>query len=238
MKDTFDNFLRMVAAMITFLTGSTEMLTKYPVLAGILPRLTAQKKKVDDEVESRGGRNTGYAGTKGSLRGNVVDTTYKVMKALHQIAVNKKLPDIIAATEIRSKSPLKRMRDNELVGKAKEIYKLALPHAADFAGFLINIEDIITAAAAFEASIGEMGSAKGKKKGGTENIGDEMQLLEDLVEDELDSAMEAISDNESAFYNKFKGVREVLQYGIRHDKNDEPPQDPDQPPQNPDQPAK
>lgn len=230
MKDTFDNFLKMVAAMITFLTGSAEMLAKYPILADLLPRIAAQKKKVDDEVKSRGGRSTGYAGTKGSLRGNAVDITYKVMKALHNIAVIKKLPDIIKATDIKSKSPLRRMRDNELVNKAKEVYNLALPYAADFASFLINLEDLMTAANAFEASIGEMGAVKGKKKGGTENIEDEMQVLEDIIEDQLDSAMEAISDDEPAFYNKFKGVREVLQYGIRHED--------EQPPENPAPPAK
>lgn len=61
-----------------------------------------------------------------------------------------------------------------------------------------------------------------------------MHDLHTIVEDQLDSAFESLKDDEPEFYNKFIGVREVHQYGIRHEKpkdeNNNPPAPPDNPP--------
>ena len=235
MRNLFDNFLRMVNAMITFLNEAPEMLTKYPAIAAINLGMTAKVAEINKHAEKRGGRSTGLSGTKNQKQHNAIDWLYKVMTALHSVASGKKnMPDLVTATKCTSKWQLAKLKDSDLVKKCRSIHDSALPFLTELEGHNIkqaDLDNLLAAGTEYEAQIGEISSVQGTKVGETENIGTDMHDLHMIVEDQLDSAFESLKDDEPEFYNKFKGVREVHQYGIRHEKpKDDNSTSPDNPP--------
>ncbi len=238
MKDSIDNLLRTVELLLQFFIDNAIIITIAPAVGTVVEKVRTQKTTLNDLIKKRGGKGSGLTKTKNGLQIKLAKKAERVLFALHSIAAGNNLPDLLEATK-SSSSKLLKLRDKALVDKCEDINKIAQPYLAQLPGFNIKVEDVeflLIGGAEYAGMITAVGNTLKGKSGTTVSIDQAEAQLRHTLEEELDSAVKAaIGESNPDLLVKYDKVREIIDYGIRHDDNTDdentpPPTDPNTPP--------
>jgi hypothetical protein len=127
-------------------------------------------------------------------------------------------------TELKEKakvteSGLFLMRDTELAGKGEEIANLAAKYTADLpiAGITEKmISDLKSKSDAYRVALGSRESSVAERIGARTSMQDLFVKADDILEEEIDPAMELVRGSNTQFYNEYFAARVIKDLGIRH----------------------
>jgi len=235
MKEKYSNYYRMLLSVETFLGTKAETTGTIPAFGRAITRLNDKIAEIKGADSNRGGKSTGKSGSKNETEDKLIAAVMKAASALKTYAVDKELTDLAASVDF-SKWDLIKLRDSDLAAKAGSIKKTAEGKLSELAEFGLAASDLTTIeelAATFTQLIGEMGTIRGGKIVETKNLGALIDEAKAIVEKQLDGFAETLRTDQTEFYNQYKAVRDVLDYGGSHKPGDEgttPPPDAPTPP--------
>ena len=167
----------------------------------------------------------GKALDKQNAQGDVIDTLLKIAGVLYVLGKNQKNENLKALSSV-TVSGLKKMRDNDILLKAKNILQNAKSNQAA----LKNLDtDIDADVAELDAGITNYENAMNTKEVKTTESHASREALntafikaDDILNEELDNLMEVIRKKIPDLYNQYKSARNIKDLGIRKSKTSEP----------------
>ena len=221
MRDTLDNFLKMVDEVLDFFIVQVLVLTTIaPAAVETVEKVKTQRAKMTELLGKRGGKSSGQAESKNALQRKLADKATRVLNAVHWWAHKSNDPDLAKSTELTVWKLLK-LRDKALVEKCKAIHDLAEPLAVNLTGVNITADDIdylITGAQEYSGKIVSVGTTMKGKSASTDNIDLLEHEMKETLDHELDSAMTAaLGEDHKDLLALYEKNREIIDYGIRHE---------------------
>lgn len=177
---------------------------------------------IQDTESKKGEIKTGKSDVKDVSRDNLEDAIFSVISPICAYAHEKEKPDILARFD-KAESALTRMTDNALTTFGDEVYSFAKPLVAvldDYAVTAEEIEMVNTCSAQFKGNIGSMGTSKADSVTATQNVEDQIRDAKKFLENRVDKLVVKYRLSNADFYNGYKNVRQVLDLGTRHKKDD------------------
>jgi|GEM_PF-2270575 len=220
MKEKYSNYYRMLLSVQTFIAEKSEVTGTIPAFGRAITRLNNKIAEIQEADKNRGDKATGKSGSKNETEDKLIAAVMKAVSTLKTYTAEKGLTDLAISVDI-SKWDLIKLRDLDLVSKAGLIKKTAQEKITELeeygliAADLTKIEEL---AANFSTVIGEMGSIRGGKITETKNLGVLIDESKAILENQIDGFAETLKENHLDFYNQYKVVRDVLNYGASHTK--------------------
>ncbi|MFA6597674.1 MAG: hypothetical protein WCS69_08120 [Ignavibacteriaceae bacterium] len=235
MKEKYNNYYRMLLAVEKALLANAPITGLRPALVRAVTRLSGKIAEIQEAEKARGGRATGLSSSKNQAEENLISIILHVASGIKSYASENKLTDLFKSVEFKHWE-LVKLKDNELVTKAGNIKALAADKLSELADFGVVEADLTlldTLAADFKNYIGNIGMVRGGKTVETKNVGVLFDEAKVILEDQIDGLVETLKAEHSEFYNQYYAVREVLNLGGSHGKDEEdtpPPPDTPTPP--------
>ncbi|MBN2545784.1 MAG: hypothetical protein JXB50_08310 [Spirochaetes bacterium] len=144
-----------------------------------------------------------------------------ILKTANVLYVHAKKTDNFPLKEKSdfTRSELKRIRENELLQKAKIVVENAEQNAGeitsihkDFNDELKNLKELLTA---FEESIGKQSSKSTEKQASREALTEEFKTADDIIKEQLDPLIELIREKDIDLYNQYFAARTIKDLGVR-----------------------
>ena len=231
MKEKYSNYYRTLLSVETFLAEKSEVTGTIPAFGRAITRLNNKIAEIQEADKNRGDKATGKSGSKNETEDKLIAAVLKAASALKTYAAEKELSDLAKSVDI-SKWDLIKLRDLDLVSKAGFIKKTAqekITELEDHGLITSDLTKIEELAANFSSVIGEMGSIRGGKITETKNLGVLIDESKAILENQIDGFAETLKENHLDFYNQYKVVRDVLNYGASHTKPGDEEQSPPPP---------
>ena len=222
----------MLLSVETLLAEKSEITGTIPAFGRAIIRLNNKIAEIQEADKNRGDKATGKSGSKNETEEKLIAAVLKAASALKTYAAEKELTDLAKSVDI-SKWDLIKLRDLDLVSKAGFIKKTSqekLTELEEYGLITSDLTKIEELAETFSTIIGEMGSIRGGKITETKNLGVLIDESKVILENQIDGFAETLKENHLDFYNRYKVVRDVLNYGASHTKPGEEDQTPPPPP--------
>ena len=123
-----------------------------------------------------------------------------------------------------TRTDLGKLRDQELLTKARSLLKLATPIAAQLAERGIDAAALTlleTRTAEYDAALGEQMIGIPKRQGASKNVDELFKETSRLLVDEIDGMMEAMEETDPEFYSAYLNARQIKDLGLRHRPDDD-----------------
>lgn len=117
-------------------------------------------------------------------------------------------------------SYLRRMRDTELVIKARSIYELAVANLAALAPYGITdakVNALKEKIDSYDTSLGERESGSATRTGARLSLTELFAKTDDILENEIDRQMELLREEYTEFCNEYFAARVIRDLGIAHE---------------------
>jgi len=232
MKEKYNNYFRMLLAAEEFLLANAAITVLRPALGRAITRLTGKIAEIDESEKARGGRATGLSGSKNEAENKLISLILSVASAIKSYASENSLTDLFKSVDFK-RWELVKLKDNELVSKAGNIKLLAVDKIAaleEFGAVEADLTALDTLANDFKSHIGNIGVVRSGKTVETKNVGLLFDEAKVILEDQIDGLVETLKKDHSDFYNQYAAVRNVLDLGGSHPKDEEETTPPPPPP--------
>lgn len=217
MNKTWENRLSMYHGVDTVLTENAPLYAELAALVAasksfsdLLAKLGAKSIEVDEATK-------GKTRTKAQAEDDLVDVLMPVGSALWAYATASRDTEMAARTRIND-SMLRRVRDTELLGKAKGVHAEAAAKLAGLADYGITqptLDDLSAKIEAYSAALGNRESSVAERIGAREALAGLFAEADSVLE-QIDAIMELMRANSVQFYNEYFAARVIKDVGIRH----------------------
>lgn len=204
----------------TVFDGNSEIVAGIPELADSV----AKFKNVISDISAKAvKKNTilkGTTQTKTNKRITLEAAVIENAAALSAFGA-KTENEIIKAIASVSQSSLDKMRDTEIVNKAKTILNALTDNSAAMESFAISPDDINnlrTCIADYKTSSTDKSGSKTESVVISKTLRELFQNGMDILEKEIDKMMESIRSKQKNFYSSYHAVRKIKNLGVRHKK--------------------
>ena len=133
--------MAMLEGVAAFLDSHESELNGNPVIAGVARKLALNLKHIRKLKHVQDRKTKVASQAKDELKTALIEDILKVGAALRAYATESRHFELLALATF-SDSKIKRMRHNDLAGKAKTIYETAAPLAGQLMIYLVEPEDV------------------------------------------------------------------------------------------------
>lgn len=155
----------------------------------------------------------------------LVELLIPVCGALTAYASSVQNTELFEKAKIK-KSALYRLRDNDLLIKAKSIAALAQESLSDLADFAVNAETLTalqTAINHFEAAVADVGSSTANRTGARIAVYDGFDAADSLLKNQIDQLMESVKKTNVKLFNEYLAARVINDLGGPRSSKSTPP---------------
>jgi hypothetical protein len=224
MYDAVLNLLEANAAVTGTLPAFAQAETEFQTVVG---NIKAKETQLNEAV-------AGVTNSKHNAENEMIEDVLKAANALFVFAKRQNDEELKAISDINH-SKLKKLRDTELVGKARSITDKANTNIAALNDFGITPE-FVTALTektdAYESSLGNQAAGFAGKSAARQSLSELFTNADSILKDELDNMVELLKESNGDFYNTYKSARSIKDLGMRHESGEEEPVTPEPPPSN------
>jgi hypothetical protein len=167
-------------------------------------------------------QNTGVTALKKEVKATLITSMIEIVSEL-KVFFKKEGDTINLANVNYTKSSVDRLRQNSLITRAKDVLSIARKYMDKLTDYKISEEQL----ASFESTIAQLNGLNTSSRvviveGKTTRMQLDQQIIQtnNLLTEELDIMMVGYAKTSPDFYNAYFNARKVVQYGIRHDKDD------------------
>ncbi len=217
MNKTWENKLSMYHAVNTVLKNNA------PAYADI-PALSAAAQSMENLITDIGVKSSefdkairGKTETKAQAEDDLVEALMPVGSALWAYASGRRDQEMMARANIND-SMLRRMRDTELLAKAKSIHTEATAQVSELADLSITqatLDDLAAKIKAFGDALGSRESSVAERSGAKTALSDLFSQADSLL-DRIDAMMQLLRAKATQFFNEYFAARVIKDVGIRH----------------------
>ncbi len=205
----------MFKAVIAKLSANSAELAQIPALAPALAKFIQCVQTIEAKETERGDQTTGKLEVRNAAEDALVEILVQVSSSLTAFASSLNNTELYAKTKIK-KSILHRLRDEELLLKAKSILTLAQQYAVQLVPFGTTA-DIITsfdqAITSFQTAAANVDTGFSSRSGARLSEVDAFDGADEILKDQLDNLMESIKMIDPQLYNEYKVARVIHDLG-------------------------
>lgn len=153
--------------------------------------------------------SVGAAEKKNQAEDELIDTVVAASSALRVFARRQKNEDLRKSSKV-TPTALKRMRDSELLTKAQNTFEAVSQRQSELERFGITKEfasDFKTKLESFSAALGSKESRVAESKSVRQELGEDFDMTDEVLYEELDGMIELVKKSDPEFYNKYQAGR-------------------------------
>lgn len=221
-----ENKLTSYEGIAKFFQDEAETVNSVQVLKESATEFTATLEGIRSKLAETKNASTGKTAAKNQAEDALIAAMLPVASGVFIYA--KKKNDVELKEKVKvTESGLRQMRDTELANRGEDIAALAEEVLANLAPSNITADSIAALKAkaqAYRTSIGARESGVAGRMGARTSMEDLFTKADEILEEEIDPAMELIRATKTQFYNEYFTLRVVKDTGVRHKPEPEPAQ--------------
>jgi hypothetical protein len=207
----------MYGAVSKVLSGNSALWSGNQGFARQVAALDGVRDAIETLAAAQESVRTGITADKQRITGLLINTTLTVAGALAAWASENNNEEVRAKADF-SESDLRKLRDQQIGDRAREVHSLATEHAAALGEFGVGplaLETLQTRIDAYDAVVGAPRDAQVKTKTVTEAIKEQFALGDAILKERLDKLIEQFRDAHPGFYSDYQNARAILDRGGR-----------------------
>ena len=218
MNKKLENKLTMYEGVWALFGKNTEIVNSVPMLKSSVDEFGTTLAAIHLKSSETSTATTGKAAMKYQAEDDMMTLLLPVAVGLFVYA--KKQGNVELMEKVRiAENMLRKIRDADLAGRAETIEVLAEAHvenlvSAGIAQHMIN--DFKTKVEAYRTDHGVRERSVAERIGARTTVEDYFYKIDEIFEEEIDSAMELIRSSNTQFYNEYFALRVVKDTGVRH----------------------
>ncbi|MGD0036558.1 MAG: hypothetical protein ABSC53_04610 [Bacteroidota bacterium] len=215
MRTNQKNKLRMTKAVIAKLSANSAELAQVPAIAPALAKLSQCVQSIETKETERGDQSTGKLEVRDEAEDILVEALVQVSSSLTAFASSSNDTELYEKAKIK-KSVLHRLRDEELLLKAKSILALAQQYAVQLVPFGTTAEIITSfdqAIASFQTAAANVDTSFSGRSGARLSVNEAFDESDIILKDQLDNLMESVKKIDPQLYNEYKIARVIHDLG-------------------------
>ena len=224
MLKQFKNKLRMFNATVQVVLTNQAVWTGNEGFADVVKDFDAKLKLIDDTKGAAGISTNGITEDKNTMHDDLIDCMMEIAGPLATMASRLGNNDVKSRTSFTD-TGLDSMTEGELAKAGKELAKLAQGSLRPLAHYGVTPDEVTklqTLAESFATKI----AAPREVTAGRVAANDKLRLLftetTTLLKEQMDSMVDKYRRTNPDFYNAYFNARVIVDYGIRHEKKNEP----------------
>jgi len=216
MKTNHSNKLAMYKRVSAWLKVNLAALALLvPALAKAAARLEQAIADILSSETERDNTATGKLKVRDETDNVLVELLLPVCGALTAYASATKNTELFEKAKTK-KSALYRLRDNDLLIKAKSLAALAQESLANLADYAVSAETLTalqTAITNFEAAVADVGSSTANRTGARIAVYDGFDTADNLLKNQIDQLMESVKKTNVQLFNEYLAARVINDLG-------------------------
>jgi hypothetical protein len=218
MNKRMENKLTMYEGVNALFQSNAATVDAIPTLKESVVRFNTTLASIPLKASEVNNASTGKAAVKNQLEDELVTLLLPIAAALYIFA--KKQNDVELMEKVRiTESGLRKYRDTDLANRAATIATFAESNNKNLVSAGIT-DAMITAlndkAQEYLTAVGARESSVAERMGARTSMEDLFYSIDDMLEEEIDPAMELIRGTNTQFYNGYFALRVVKDTGVRH----------------------
>ena len=231
MKKVLLNKLMMFKAVLALLKANIALWSTIPDLVSDVGEFEELVGNIDETRQQIGEELSGQTDQKEAAREKLTDKTMSLSSVLAAMAERTTTEVLLAKVDF-SKSDFERLRENEQVSKANEIALLTEENLEALASSGITDADITELkelSTNFEQYLPLKRVSVSERKAANSLIKVEFRAANRLLKKRIDRMLVRYETTNPDFYASYQNARLIVDYGIRHEHEEETPSEPAQP---------
>ena len=222
MKKKFENWLAMYKAILTVFANFSSSWESSQAFADSVTSFRNKEAAIESLRSKSESRTNGITKEKEIIQEKLVEQTYGIVVILK--AYFTKTNNNVSFSKVNSnKSKLERLRENQLVAAAKDTTNIARENLEALADYKITepiVNELETTISEFESKLSSPRITIGERKVAIKELEGLFKEINAILSDETDRMIVPYEKTDPDFYNAYMNAREVVKYGIRHEKED------------------
>ena len=206
-----ENKLTMYKAVLALLQANGSKTASIPAFANILSQFQAAVQEIEQKHREHQTRAKGAAQQKAQLEDEMVDSLVLLAGAMYVYGVQQQDEELKALTRV-SESSFKRLRDTDLLNRARSLYSKAEALAANLGDYGID-EARLTAIKeqidAYAAALENREMVSAEKTAARQALSQAFDQADEILTDMLDPIMEMYRTQDQQFYNQYQSARVI-----------------------------
>ncbi|MBN2547368.1 MAG: hypothetical protein JXB50_16310 [Spirochaetes bacterium] len=212
------NKYSMYKSLLTVLNGSKEKIVNIEGLKTSSDELTAVTAEISETDIRYKNLTKGARDDKYSSKESLITSLLKTANVLYVYAKKNDNFPLKEKSDL-TESGLKKIRENELLQKAKTVVETAEQNAGETAAihkeFSEELKKLKESLTVYEASIGSHSSKTTEKQASREALTEAFKKADDIIKEQLDPLIELIREKEIDLYNQYYAARTIKDLGVR-----------------------
>ena len=228
MRKHEENKQTMYKAVLAKLNANKSKTDTIPAFADSITAFRTTVEGIEAKAMQMNNAVAGKTMTKLQAEDEMIQSLMPTASALYAYGRKEKNAELTAKADVKE-SYLRRMRDTELVIKARSIHELAAANAAALAPYGITdakVNALKEKIDSYDTSLGERESGSAARTGARLSLTELFAKADDLLENEIDRQMELLREAYTEFYNEYFAARVIRDLGIVHEPEPTPPPTP------------
>lgn len=214
------NKLTMYVAVQSLLNQDKALWEEVPAVATVVATLETLLGQIDVYKHIADENNKGITLEKASQQGAVIARTYELASALYVLASQTK--DVVLAAKVKyTETDLLKMRDGTLVLVCLNIADLAAENLNELEPYQVTeneVRSLKEAITAFSDNLPATRVSVSEKKAANMMLKELFVQTDALLKNQMDRLMVRFRKTQPRFYDNYRNLRHVINYGVRHKK--------------------
>jgi hypothetical protein len=232
MDKRFENKMTMLKTILSLLQLNESIWSDSAPLAAAIEELAGLIAQIEEIQQMTGEDNSGLSASKKLEKDALIKRAFELTSIIFAMATRNKDQVLLAKVDFPI-SDLMHLRESELATRSKNILELGrsnLPQITTFGTSEEKLNALDEQIAHYKLSIPARRVSVSELKAANKKLKELLKQAIELVTDQIDRMLVQFETINPDFYNAYLNARKVVDYGIRHEK----PEDPENPDQNKD----
>lgn len=232
MDKRFENKMTMLKAVLSLLQLHESIWSNSAPLAAAIEDLAGLIAQIEEIQQLTGEDHSGLSTSKKLGKDALIKQAFELASIIFAMATRNKDQVLLAKVDFPI-SELQHLREGELATKCKNIAELgrsALSQITSFGASEEKLNALDEQIARYKLSLPARRISVSELKAANKKLKELLKQATDLAADQIDRMLVQFGTSNPDFYNAYLNARKVVDYGIRHEK----PEDPENPDQNKD----
>jgi predicted flavoprotein YhiN len=224
MRTNQSNKLNMLKSVIALLAANTAGTAVVKAFAAALTKLINVVQMIEAKETERNDNKTGKLEARDDTEDVLIEALVPAASALAAFASANNNVELIEKAKAK-KSVLHKLRDNELLLKAKAILALAQQYVDKLGDYGItaqSLTDLQQNIDNFETAMGNVEKGFSGRSGARIAVHDAFDAADNVLKNQLDKMMETVKKADHELYNKYLVARVIHDLGGRRSKEAPP----------------
>jgi hypothetical protein len=224
MDKRFENKMSMLKTILSLLQINESIWSDSAPLAAAIAELADLIAQIEEIQQLTGEDNSGLSNSKRLEKDALIKQVFELASIIFAMATRNKDQVLLAKVDFPI-SELQHLRESELATRCRNITELGRSNLPQIITFGITEEKLNTLdeqIAHYKLSIPARRISVSELKAANKKLKELLKLATDLASDQIDRMLVQFGSSNPDFYNAYLNARKVVDYGIRHEKQEVP----------------